>query len=119
VGVCLFDVKQITANMLESVMKERSEINNHTPLQDALKGKKMVSNNFLLVLDSVWSVKNCSDWRKLLTPRRSKSKSGQGQQWYNFQLRIKSFIFFELAEVLEKVFNSLKSDKLVNSSCYL
>ena len=85
--VCVFtsfDIEQITANMLESATKERSEINNHTPLQDALKGKMMVSNNFFLVLDSVWSVTNCSDWSKLLTPHRPESKSGQGQQWYNF-----------------------------------
>ena len=54
-----FEVEQITTNMLESTMKERSKINNQTPLQDALKGKMMVSNNFLLV-DSVWSVKNYS-----------------------------------------------------------
>jgi len=56
-----FDVEQITTNMLESATKESFEINNHTALQDALKKKMMVSINFLMVLDNVWSVKNFSD----------------------------------------------------------
>ena len=62
--VCIstsFDVEQITTNMLASVTKESFEINNHTALQDALKKKMMVSINFLMVLDNVWSVKNFSD----------------------------------------------------------
>ena len=99
--------------MLEFATKKTSEINNHTRLQDALKGTMMVSNNILLASESIWSVKNCSDWSRLLTPHRPESKSGQGQQWYNFQLRIRSCIFFELVEVLEKVSNLLKRDTLV------
>ena len=63
-----FDVRGLTAAILESATKERPRVDGLPALQDALKAKLSSSQKFLLVLDDVWNDNNRDDWDKLLAP---------------------------------------------------
>ncbi|KAH0463612.1 hypothetical protein IEQ34_008194 [Dendrobium chrysotoxum] len=65
-----FDAKEVIADMLELLKKERPRLEKLEALQGRLKIEVM-SKRFLLVLDDVWEEQDISKWENVLAPLAS------------------------------------------------
>ncbi|KAH0461373.1 hypothetical protein IEQ34_008948 [Dendrobium chrysotoxum] len=71
--VCLshnFDAKEVIADMLELLKKERPRLEKLEALHERLKNE-VLSKRFLLVLDDVWEEQDISKWGNVLAPLAS------------------------------------------------